>query len=161
VLANGADLARAAAADAGHRRLALTSTIARWHRRPGPGRPPPADGTWLRLLDQPAIGPPVQRSTASVGEGPEWSARSVRESPPPYEFSGVADAIGAGVDQLKPGAAVYALSSFDRGGATADYIALPAKYLAPRPNALDHVEAAAVPLAGLSACSGVLKSRRE
>jgi NADPH:quinone reductase-like Zn-dependent oxidoreductase len=79
---------------------------------------------------------------------------------PSYEFSGVVDAVGPDVDQLGPGAAVYALSSFDRDGAAADYIALPAKYLAPKPNALDHIAAAAVPLAGLSAWQGLFEHGR-
>jgi NADPH:quinone reductase-like Zn-dependent oxidoreductase len=79
---------------------------------------------------------------------------------PSYEFSGVVDAIGPGVDQVEPGAAVYALSSFDRDGAAADYIAVPARYLAPKPTALDHVEAAAVPLAGLSAWQGLFEHGR-
>jgi NADPH:quinone reductase-like Zn-dependent oxidoreductase len=79
---------------------------------------------------------------------------------PSYEFSGVVSAIGPGVDQVEPGAAVYALSSFDRDGAAADYIVLPARYLAPKPTALDHVEAAAVPLAGLTAWQGLFDHGR-
>jgi NADPH:quinone reductase-like Zn-dependent oxidoreductase len=79
---------------------------------------------------------------------------------PSYEFSGVVEAIGPGVEEPEPGATVFALSSFDRDGAAADYISLPAQYLAPKPTALDHVEAAAVPLAGLSAWQGLFEYGR-
>jgi NADPH:quinone reductase-like Zn-dependent oxidoreductase len=42
-----------------------------------------------------------------------------------------------------------------RDGAAADYVAVPAVVLAPKPRSLGHVEAAAVPLAALSAWQGL------
>ena len=70
---------------------------------------------------------------------------------PSYELSGVVVEIGPGVDACRVGEAVYALTAFDRDGAAADYAAVPAGLLAPKPRTLDHVESAAVPLAALSA----------
>jgi NADPH:quinone reductase-like Zn-dependent oxidoreductase len=61
---------------------------------------------------------------------------------PSYELSGVA---------VESGEEVYALTPFDRDGVAAEYAALPASVLAPKPAALSPVEAAAVPMGGLSA----------
>jgi NADPH:quinone reductase-like Zn-dependent oxidoreductase len=59
--------------------------------------------------------------------------------------------MGRGVTTLTRGSEVYALTAFDRDGSEADYtIALPSE-LAPKPRTLDHVQAAAVPLAALTA----------
>jgi NADPH:quinone reductase-like Zn-dependent oxidoreductase len=70
---------------------------------------------------------------------------------PSYELSGVVAAIGAAVGEVDVGESVYALSGFNRDGAAAEYIVVPEEVLAPKPRMLDHVESAAVPLAGLSA----------
>jgi NADPH:quinone reductase-like Zn-dependent oxidoreductase len=70
---------------------------------------------------------------------------------PSYELSGIVEAVGPGVIGLEIGQAVYALSPFDRNGAAADYIAVPAQDLAPKPQTLTHLESAAIPLAALSA----------
>jgi len=70
---------------------------------------------------------------------------------PSYELSGVVAALGPGVTGLAVGDEVYALSPFDRNGAAADYIAVPAHLLAPKPATLGHIESAAIPLAALSA----------
>ncbi len=65
---------------------------------------------------------------------------------PSYELSGVVEATGG---------AVYGLTGFDRDGAAADYIAVPEGRLARKPDSLSHIEAAALPLAGLSAWQGL------
>jgi NADPH:quinone reductase-like Zn-dependent oxidoreductase len=74
---------------------------------------------------------------------------------PSYELSGVVAALGPGAHGVAVGAAVYALSGFDRDGAAADYTVVPAALLAPKPRTLDHVASATVPLAGLSAWQGL------
>ena len=53
------------------------------------------------------------------------------------------------------GDAVYALADFERDGVAADYAVVAAGLLAPKPQALSHVESAAVPLAALSAWQGL------
>jgi NADPH:quinone reductase-like Zn-dependent oxidoreductase len=68
-----------------------------------------------------------------------------------YEFSGVVVATGPDVGDVAVGEAVYALTGFDHDGAAADFVVLPAVFMAPKPRSLDHVEAAALPLAALSA----------
>ncbi len=74
---------------------------------------------------------------------------------PSYELSGVVTALGAGVEGVSVGEAVYALTPFDRDGVAAEYAAVPAGVLAPKPRTLDHAAAAAVPLAALSAWQGL------
>ena len=80
----------------------------------------------------------------------DWPAERL-PAIPSYELSGVVTAVASGVDTIEPGDAVYALTSFDHDGVAADYAAVPADVLAPKPRTLDHVESAAVPLAALSA----------
>ncbi len=74
---------------------------------------------------------------------------------PSYELSGEVVAIAPDVDTLAVGDDVWALSDFGRDGAAAEYIAIPASLLAPKPGTLGHEESAAVPLSALSAWQGL------
>jgi NADPH:quinone reductase-like Zn-dependent oxidoreductase len=65
---------------------------------------------------------------------------------PSYELSGVA---------VETAEEVFALTPFDRDGVAADYAVVPASVLAPKPAGLSHVEAAALPMGGLSAWQGL------
>jgi NADPH:quinone reductase-like Zn-dependent oxidoreductase len=53
------------------------------------------------------------------------------------------------------GEEVFALTPFDRDGVAADYAAVPAAVLAPKPARSTHVEAAALPMGGLTAWQGL------
>lgn len=70
---------------------------------------------------------------------------------PGHELSGVVEAVAPDVTTVKPGDAVFALTDFWRNGAAADYVAVHAADLAPKPQSLSHAQAAAVPLSGLTA----------
>lgn len=70
------------------------------------------------------------------------------------DVSGMVESCGAGVDRFKPGDAVYALLTPDHGG-FADYVTAKASIVAPKPDMLSHVQAAAVPLAALTAWQGL------
>jgi len=74
---------------------------------------------------------------------------------PSYEFSGEVVATASDVSAVTIGEPVYGLTNFDRDGAAADYVAVAANVLAPKPRTLEHVESAAVPLAALSAWQGL------
>ncbi|HVU77934.1 MAG TPA: NADP-dependent oxidoreductase [Gaiellaceae bacterium] len=63
-----------------------------------------------------------------------------------YELSGVV---------AETGEEVFALTPFDRDGVAAEYAVVPAAVLAPKPAGLTHVEAAALPMGGLSAWQGL------
>jgi NADPH:quinone reductase-like Zn-dependent oxidoreductase len=79
---------------------------------------------------------------------------------PSYELSGVVSAVAPDVRSVAIGESVYALTPFDRDGAAADYVAVPAELLSPKPATIDHAASAAVPLAALSAWQGLLDHGR-
>jgi len=74
---------------------------------------------------------------------------------PSYEVSGVVVEVADGVGGITVGDEVYALTPFDRDGAAAEYVAVSAGLLSPKPRSATHVESAAVPLAALSAWQGL------
>jgi NADPH:quinone reductase-like Zn-dependent oxidoreductase len=65
---------------------------------------------------------------------------------PSFELSGVV---------VDSGEEVFALTPFDHEGVAAEYAAVPSAVLAPKPAKLTHVEAAALPMGGLSAWQGL------
>jgi len=66
-------------------------------------------------------------------------------------MSGVVAATGPGVAGWRPGDEVYGLIGFDRPGAAADFVTVPAADLGAKPTTVNHVAAAAVPLGALTA----------
>lgn len=74
---------------------------------------------------------------------------------PSYELSGVVVELGDGVPGIAVNDEVFALTPFDRDGVAAEFVALSADLLAPRPHRLTHFESAALPLPGLSAWQGL------
>jgi NADPH:quinone reductase-like Zn-dependent oxidoreductase len=67
------------------------------------------------------------------------------------DFSGVVSALGAGVDDLAVGDAVFAVTDQGVEGAYAEKIAIKAALVARKPDRLGHAEAAAMALTGLTA----------
>jgi NADPH:quinone reductase-like Zn-dependent oxidoreductase len=76
---------------------------------------------------------------------------------PSYELSGVVAEVAPEARDVSPGDEVFALTPFDRDGVAAEYTAVPAALLAPRPRRLTHVESAALTLAGLTAWQGLFE----
>jgi NADPH:quinone reductase-like Zn-dependent oxidoreductase len=69
-----------------------------------------------------------------------------------YDVSGVVEATGAGVTLFAPGDEVFGMPRFPhQAGAYAEYLTAPSRHLARKPPSLNHVEAAALPLVGLTA----------
>lgn len=69
-----------------------------------------------------------------------------------WDVSGTVEAVGPGVTLYRPGDEVYGMPSFPRqAGGYAEYVVGPARHFAPKPASLDHVQAAALPLAALTA----------
>src|SRR5215831_18085649 len=69
---------------------------------------------------------------------------------PGHEVSGVVESVAHGVTDVSIGDEVFALTSFCRDGAAAEYVAVHAADLAPKPKTLNLVQAAAVPLSALT-----------
>ena len=70
---------------------------------------------------------------------------------PSHEMSGTVAALGAGTSGVAPGDEVYGLIAFERDGAAAEYVSMPAAELTARPRSVSHQAAAALPLAALTA----------
>jgi NADPH:quinone reductase-like Zn-dependent oxidoreductase len=75
---------------------------------------------------------------------------------PSHEVSGVVCEVASGVTDYAIGDEVYGLIDFDRDGAAAEYVAVPAANLAAKPSAVSHVVAAAVPMPGLTALQALV-----
>lgn len=71
------------------------------------------------------------------------------------DLAGRVAAVGSGVTQFQPGDAVYGDIEPFGSGAFAEYAVMPAKTLAPKPVNLTFAEAAALPVAALTALQGL------
>jgi alcohol dehydrogenase len=68
-----------------------------------------------------------------------------------YDVSGIVAAVGGGVTKFKAGDEVYSRVAHDRMGTLSTYTLTPQSTIAFKPKSLSHDQAAAVPLAGLTA----------
>lgn len=99
----------------------------------------------------------VRVAAAGVGPWDLWvrSGRSVLPQPLPLtlgaDLSGIVEAVGEGVTNIAPGAAVYGATNAQFTGAYAEYAVAEAAMLAPRPATLTDIEAASVPVIGCTA----------
>ena len=70
---------------------------------------------------------------------------------PGFEVAGTVERVAQDVTGVSPGEEVYGLLDFWRDGAAAEYVAVRASDLAPKPASLSFTYAAAIPLSGLTA----------
>lgn len=76
-----------------------------------------------------------------------------------WDVSGTIEALGPEVSGFSVGDEVFGMPCFPaEAAAYAEKVAAPAGELAPKPKGLDHAHAAALPLAGLTAWQGLVKS---
>jgi NADPH:quinone reductase-like Zn-dependent oxidoreductase len=69
-----------------------------------------------------------------------------------WDVSGTVEAVGLGVTLYEPGDEVFAMLPFPQGhGAYAEFVVGPTRVFVRKPDRLDHVHAAAMPMAGLTA----------
>lgn len=69
-----------------------------------------------------------------------------------WDVSGTVEAVGPGVTLFQPGDEVFGMPRFPhQAGAYAEYVTAPARHFVRKPAAVDHVQAAALPLAALTA----------
>ena len=90
------------------------------------------------------------------GKTREGKGMAAVQGDPPFgvgwDVSGVVDAVGFGVTTLAPGDEVFGMPWFPReAGAYAEYVTAPSRQFAHAPRSIGHVEAAALPLAALTA----------
>jgi len=78
---------------------------------------------------------------------------------PGTQVSGIVEAVGPNVTTFHEGDAVYGLLRFPSGGvpagAYAEYVTAPEAHLALKPASIDHLQAAAVPMAALTVWQGI------
>jgi NADPH:quinone reductase-like Zn-dependent oxidoreductase len=118
------------------------------------------------LLAEVEVEPPVPGPTEvlvrvhAAGVNPtDWKQRATGGlglwSDPPilgYDVSGTVAAVGLGVDFFSPGDEVFGMPRFPfQAGAYAEYVTAPARQFALKPSSIDHIHAAALPLASVIA----------
>ncbi|MET9232402.1 NADP-dependent oxidoreductase [Lentzea sp. NPDC003310] len=116
-------------------------------------------------LPQPSVGEILVRvHAASVNPVDVYNREGgVLVGKPPFvlgwDVSGTVTAVGPGVTVHAPGDEVFGLLPFPRGhGAYAQFAVGPARAFVPKPERLTHVEAAALPLAGLTAWQALVET---
>jgi NADPH:quinone reductase-like Zn-dependent oxidoreductase len=78
-----------------------------------------------------------------------------------WDVSGVVTEVGAGVTRFQVGDEVFGMPWFPRqAGAYAEYVTAPSRHFAPKPAVLSHEQAAALPLAGLTAWQSLVDTIR-
>jgi NADPH:quinone reductase-like Zn-dependent oxidoreductase len=120
-------------------------------------QPQPADGEVLVQVYATSVTP------AELGWGTTWRTKAgiERQFPiPGHELSGIIVQLGENITNLKVGQAVYGFNDFDQDGSEAEYTILHPAELAPKPSSLTYVEAAAVPLAALTAWQALFDHAR-
>src|SRR6476659_4194458 len=95
------------------------------------------------------------RSTSRSRMATSSASRNTGCRAPLGSTSGVVTSVGARVTRFKPGDAVYARASRETIGTVAEKIALPQEFVALKPVAVSHAQAAALPLAGLTTLQGL------
>ncbi|GAA1670262.1 NADP-dependent oxidoreductase [Glycomyces endophyticus] len=112
-------------------------------------------------VERPAPGPTeILVRVRAAGVNPtDWKSREsggLTGLKPPFtlgwDVSGTVEAVGAGVRLYRPGDEVYGMPRFPHpAGGYGEYVAAPARQFDFKPASLSHVEAAALPLTGLTA----------
>lgn len=112
-------------------------------------RPVPAAGEVLVRVHAAGINPVDCKTRAGGGVAGRISGFPLILG---WDVSGVVEALGPGANSVKVGDEVYGMVRFPQaGGAYAEYVTAPDDHVAPKSAAISHREAAALPLAGLTA----------
>lgn len=123
----------------------------------------------LETIERPEPGPGevlVRVKAAGVGPWDAWirAGRSALPQPLPLtlgsDLSGVVAAVGPDVTAFRAGDAVFGVTNPRFTGAYADYAIAAAGMLAPRPDRLDDIEAAAMPVVAVTAWQALFEQAR-
>ncbi|MEU6991204.1 NADP-dependent oxidoreductase [Streptomyces sp. NPDC046465] len=98
---------------------------------------------------------PVDWKTRAEGTFGTWGDTPILG----YDVSGVVEEVGPGVTLYQPGDEVFGMPRFpEQTGGYAEFVAAPARRFAPKPRGIDHIQAAALPLAALTAWQGLIET---
>lgn len=120
-------------------------------------------------VDEPKLGPSdVLVRVHAAGVNPtDWLHRrtGLYLGTPPFvvgwDVSGVVEAVGPGVTLRKPGDEVFGMLDYPRAaGGYAEYAVSPSRNFALKPAAITHVEAAALPVVGLTAWQALVDTAK-
>ncbi|MFD9335634.1 NADP-dependent oxidoreductase [Streptomyces sp. NPDC060028] len=108
---------------------------------------------------EPGMGEILVRVHAAGVNPVDWKTRAsgalIPWGPVPavgWDVSGTVEAVGPGVTLFQPGDEVFGMPRFPaQAGGYAEYVTATARHFARKPAGLDHVQAAALPLAALTA----------
>lgn len=142
-----------------------TMHAVRGHRRGGPERlryevaprPTPGAGEVLVEVRSASITPGELDWDATWTDSLDGGGALRLPIVPSKELSGVVARVGADVTGWQEGDDVFGLIPFTCDGAAADFTAVPAGVLAPKPPELDYDQAAALPLSGLTAWQALVR----
>ncbi|MFD9266502.1 NADP-dependent oxidoreductase [Streptomyces goshikiensis] len=110
-------------------------------------RPEPGMGEILVRVHAAGVNPVDWKTRESGGLIPWGPVPAVG-----WDVSGTVEAVGGGVTLFQPGDEVFGMPRFpQQAGAYAEYVTAPARHFARKPGGIDHVGAAALPLAALTA----------
>ena len=112
--------------------------------------PAPVPGPGEALVEVHAAGITFTELTWDLS----WTTKDGRDRTPvipSHEVSGMVAGLGPGADGVTVGQDVYGLIEFDRDGAAAEFVTVPAAQLAAKPKSVSNAEAATLPLAALTA----------
>ena len=136
--------------------VSTTMMALRAHTRGGPEQlvyeqaPTPVPGPGEALVEVHA----AAITFAELTWDESWTTRDGQDRTPvipSHEVSGTVIGLGPGASGVAVHDEVYGLIDFDRNGAAAQYVTVPAADLATRPRSVSHVDAATLPLAALTA----------
>ena len=119
-------------------------------------RPTAGPGEVLIRVYAAGVNPADWRARAGFPDIPEQFRHAIphipRPSIPGLDVSGIVEAVGSDVTEFHEGDAVYGMVRFPGGGkGYAEYTTAPVTDLARKPATIDHLQAAAVPMAALTA----------
>ncbi|GAA1711349.1 NADP-dependent oxidoreductase [Fodinicola feengrottensis] len=107
---------------------------------------------------EPGLAEVLVRVHATSVNPTDWKSRmaggGITGEPPilGYDVSGVVEVAGPGVTLFQPGDEIFGMPRFPQQASTyAEYVTAPARHFTRKPASLDHLHAAALPLAGLTA----------
>jgi NADPH:quinone reductase-like Zn-dependent oxidoreductase len=119
-------------------------------------------------VDRPVPGPTeiLVRVHAAGLNATDWKSRvsgglGLWNDPPVlgHDVSGVVEAVGMGVTLYVPGDAVFGMPEFPRqAGGYAEYVTAPARHFTRKPDEIDHVQAAALPMGALTAWQSLVET---
>lgn len=116
---------------------------------------------------RPATGEVLVRAEAAAVNPVDWKIREgyLREMLPHqlplimgWDVSGVVEATGPGVTRFKVGDEVISRPDLLRDGTYAEYVVIRESEVALKPATVDHIHAAAIPLAGITAWKSIIEA---